>query len=277
MEEQARRLQIESTDKKSCIKALHDAYDRGLTDTISEMVSTHNKNVRKCEGGLIYDVNLLPDSQIMLYTDSGGLNWCFEKDLSVINELLSKYENPYTKTTLPASFIKHLKRYKKEFERGNGEKIDQFDDVMHELFGRKKGLSGLKKQTKKMNALNEILQRGLSNSGGDPYVSVSQFLDLDREYFIPDLQGKTKKQVMNFLYEHKDTMVSFEGNREHLIYFIVKAGLETELSADPDIDRDAREMTSQYARVYNDVTVNYFHSSVLPRIPRTTEATCSIQ
>ena len=258
MEEQARRLQIESTDKKSCIKALHDAYDRGLTDTISEMVSTHNKNVRKCEGGLIYDVNLLPDSQIMLYTDSGGLNWCFEKDLSVIEGLLDKRKNPYTTTALPASFIKLLEYFRDEIKSNRGEPVEQLDDVMEELFGGKKETVALRKETVMINEIDEILKDGLFNSGGDPYISVSQYLALDKKYKRPFIQDFTQPQLLAFLYGNKNIMIQVNGNEEYLIYFIVKAGLEWEKAEAPSISQEDRDVAGQYFRMYQGEALKWY-------------------
>lgn len=95
----------------SCIKGLREIYEQGGVSKAVKYIKAQREEKRKCQndsGVIVENIHTIPDSQIIIYTDTQKQNWCFEKE--AIPRLYKTGKNPWTGEQFPVSFMTELEK-----------------------------------------------------------------------------------------------------------------------------------------------------------------------
>ena len=124
----SRLLKINCKNERKCIKYILDHKDE-----IDYQDITQRRNHKNCNNDTTFgfnDLNEFPKSEIYVYKDLNGLEWCFH--MSELPNLITKQKNPWTNVEIPMkdiskmySFLNYIPEYTLEeatteiFERDN--------------------------------------------------------------------------------------------------------------------------------------------------------------
>ena len=158
-------LQLKDPNDQECQKEITELYLEGYGDFIIDYIQQQREKKRGCsntKGILIDNIHSIDDMQIIVYTDSNGYNWCFEKES--VADLLKTKHNPWTNKKLPINFIKDLEKIpsvkSKTLHQGlKAIKSKGFEETVKPVQEPEKNYFGLESRTKTFEDLGDYLQK----------------------------------------------------------------------------------------------------------------------